>query len=72
MEKRCFHPKMHVNGFWFTTMRCFLIHNNKIGICIKVHVKKVYQWLQNKKMAQFWGKAELAAAYFSGKEIVRL
>jgi hypothetical protein len=53
-------------------MRCFLIHNNKIGICIKVHVKKVYQWLQNKKMAQFWGKAELAAAYFSGKEIVRL
>ena len=38
---------------------------NKIGICIKVLVKKVYQWLQNcdcfcnskkAKMAQFGGK----------------
>ncbi len=50
-------------------MRCFLIHNNKIGICIKVLVKKVYQWLyrivivsvtlKKTKMVQFWGKGRI-------------
>ena len=57
---------MHINGFRFPKMPCFLIYNNKIRICIKVLVKKVYQYgcrisivsvtPKKAEMAPFWEK----------------
>ena len=38
---------MYINGFRFAKIPYFLVYNNKIRICIKVLVKKIYQRLPN-------------------------